>query len=59
MGVRVHLVEGDVDQFIARYRSKGRNSPADVPITVDAARLARALAERQPGERVERRPLRL
>jgi iron(III) transport system substrate-binding protein len=41
-GVRVRLIEGDADQLIARIQSEGRNSPADVLITVDAARLARA-----------------
>ncbi|MBW8269771.1 Fe(3+) ABC transporter substrate-binding protein [Caldovatus aquaticus] len=41
-GIRVRLIEGDADQLIARIRSEGRNSPADVLITVDAARLARA-----------------
>jgi iron(III) transport system substrate-binding protein len=41
-GIRVRLIEGDADQLIARIQSEGRNSPADVFITVDAARLARA-----------------
>jgi iron(III) transport system substrate-binding protein len=41
-GIRVRLIEGDADQLIARIRSEGANSPADVLITVDAARLARA-----------------
>ena len=41
-GVRVRLIEGDADQLIARIQSEGRNSPGDVLITVDAARLARA-----------------
>lgn len=41
-GIRVRLIEGDADQLIARIQSEGRNSPADVLITVDAARLARA-----------------
>lgn len=41
-GVRVRLVEGDADQLISRIGSEGRNSPADVLITVDAVRLARA-----------------
>jgi iron(III) transport system substrate-binding protein len=41
-GIRVRLIEGDADQLIERIRSEGANSPADVFITVDAARLARA-----------------
>jgi len=41
-GIRVRLIEGDADQLIERIRSEGANSPADVLITVDAARLWRA-----------------
>lgn len=41
-GIRVRLIEGDADQLIERIRTEGANSPADVFITVDAARLARA-----------------
>ncbi|MGK7862980.1 Fe(3+) ABC transporter substrate-binding protein [Falsiroseomonas sp. E2-1-a4] len=41
-GIRVRLIEGDADQLIQRIRTEGANSPADVLITVDAARLARA-----------------
>ncbi|SDB09174.1 extracellular solute-binding protein [Belnapia rosea] len=41
-GIRVRLIEGDADQLIERIRNEGANSPADVFITVDAARLARA-----------------
>lgn len=40
-GVRVRLIEGDADQLIERIRNEGPNSPADVLITVDAARLER------------------
>jgi iron(III) transport system substrate-binding protein len=43
-GIRVRLIEGDADQLIERIRSEGANSPADVFISVDAARLARAEA---------------
>ncbi len=43
-GIRVRLIEGDADQLIERIRNEGANSPADVFITVDAARLARASA---------------
>lgn len=41
-GIRVRLIEGDADQLMARIGAEGANSPADVFITVDAARLARA-----------------
>jgi iron(III) transport system substrate-binding protein len=41
-GIRVRLIEGDADQLIERIRNEGANSPADVLITVDAARLYRA-----------------
>jgi iron(III) transport system substrate-binding protein len=58
-GVRVRLIEGDADQLIERIRNEGPNSPADVLITVDAARLERARAANllQPvrSETLERR----
>jgi iron(III) transport system substrate-binding protein len=41
-GIAVNLIEGDADQLIERIRAEGRNSPADVLITVDAGRLWRA-----------------
>lgn len=41
-GIAIRLIEGDADQLIQRIRTEGANSPADVVITVDAARLARA-----------------
>lgn len=41
-GIRVRLIEGNADQLVERIRTEGANSPADVLITVDAARLARA-----------------
>jgi iron(III) transport system substrate-binding protein len=43
-GVEVNLIEGDADQLIARIKAEGRNSPADLLITVDAGRLHRAEA---------------
>jgi len=43
-GIRVRVIEGDADQLIERIRNEGANSPADVLITVDAARLERARA---------------
>lgn len=41
-GVRIRLVEANADQLLDRIRAEGANSPADVLITVDAGRLARA-----------------
>ncbi|MCQ4158431.1 extracellular solute-binding protein [Roseomonas sp. GC11] len=41
-GIRVRLIEGQADQLIERIRNEGGNSPADVFLTVDAARIARA-----------------
>ena len=41
-GVRVNVVEGDASQLIERLKAEGRNSPADVLITVDAGRLVQA-----------------
>ncbi|MCS6933052.1 MAG: Fe(3+) ABC transporter substrate-binding protein [Acetobacteraceae bacterium] len=43
-GIRIRLIEGDADQLIERIRNEGANSPADVLMTVDAARLHRAQA---------------
>ena len=41
-GIEINLIEGDADQLIERIKAEGRNSPADVLITVDAGRLWRA-----------------
>jgi iron(III) transport system substrate-binding protein len=41
-GIEVNLIEGDADQLIERIKAEGRNSPADVLISVDAGRLWRA-----------------
>lgn len=41
-GIRVRLIEAGDDQVLERLRTEGANSPADVLITVDAARLWRA-----------------
>jgi iron(III) transport system substrate-binding protein len=43
-GIRVRTIQGNADQLLARIQSEGANSPADVFITVDATRLARASA---------------
>ncbi|MFQ6018453.1 MAG: Fe(3+) ABC transporter substrate-binding protein [Kiloniellaceae bacterium] len=41
-GIRINRIEGKGDALIARIKSEGANSPADVLITVDAGRLWRA-----------------
>ncbi|MEO0632389.1 MAG: extracellular solute-binding protein, partial [Planctomycetota bacterium] len=41
-GIEVNLLEASSDQLLARLRSEGDRSPADVYIAVDAARLKRA-----------------
>ncbi|NNG03366.1 MAG: Fe(3+) ABC transporter substrate-binding protein [Inquilinus sp.] len=41
-GIEVNLIEGSADELIERIAAEGRNSPADVLITVDAGRLWRA-----------------
>ena len=41
-GVRVRVIEANVDQLLERIRAEGANSPADILITVDIGRLARA-----------------
>ncbi|MEC5400001.1 Fe(3+) ABC transporter substrate-binding protein [Uliginosibacterium sp. H1] len=41
-GIRINRIEGQEDQLLERIRNEGANSPADVFITVDASRLAKA-----------------
>ncbi len=41
-GVEVNLITGGADTLLERIRSEGRNSPADVILTSDAARLHKA-----------------
>lgn len=41
-GIRVNRIEASEDALLERLRSEGRNSPADVFLTVDAGRLWRA-----------------
>ena len=41
-GVTINRIEGDADELIARMQAEGRNSPADVLLTVDTSRLERA-----------------
>ena len=41
-GIRINRIEGKGDELIVRLQAEGRNSPADVLITVDTSRLERA-----------------
>jgi iron(III) transport system substrate-binding protein len=43
-GIRINRIEGKEDELLERIKNEGANSPADVFITVDAARLAQAEA---------------
>jgi len=43
-GIKVNRIEGKADELIARMQSEGKNSPADVLLTVDTSRLERAKA---------------
>ena len=41
-GITINRIEGKADELIARMEAEGRNSPADVLLTVDTSRLERA-----------------
>ena len=41
-GIKINRIEAGADSLIARMQAEGRNSPADVFLTVDTLRLARA-----------------
>ncbi|MAZ15169.1 MAG: Fe(3+) ABC transporter substrate-binding protein [Ahrensia sp.] len=41
-GITINRIEGNADELIERLKAEGRNSPADVLITVDAGRIWRA-----------------
>lgn len=41
-GITINRIEGKADELIARMKAEGENSPADVLLTVDTSRLARA-----------------
>ncbi|AFY37119.1 extracellular solute-binding protein family 1 [[Leptolyngbya] sp. PCC 7376] len=44
-GIKINLIEGKDDELLERLKTEGENSPADVLITVDIARLWRAQSE--------------
>ena len=41
-GIRINRIEGKEEELMERIRNEGANSPADILLTVDAARLAKA-----------------
>ncbi|MBI90095.1 MAG: Fe(3+) ABC transporter substrate-binding protein [Candidatus Marinimicrobia bacterium] len=41
-GIKVNVIKGSADQLIQRLKSEGKNSPADILLTVDAGRLVKA-----------------
>lgn len=41
-GITINRIEGKGDELIARMKAEGRNSPADILLTVDTSRLERA-----------------
>ena len=41
-GITINRIEGKADELIARMQAEGRNSPADILLTVDTSRLQRA-----------------
>lgn len=41
-GITINRIEGKADELIARMSAEGANSPADILLTVDTSRLARA-----------------
>ena len=44
-GIEVKVVNAEADQLIERLKSEGADSPADVLVTVDAARMQRAVED--------------
>ena len=46
-GIRINRIEADDAALMERLRNEGKNSPADVILLVDAARLWRAQVEGQ------------
>ncbi|THH35268.1 extracellular solute-binding protein [Aliishimia ponticola] len=43
-GITINRIEGNADELITRMQAEGANSPADILLTVDTSRLARAKA---------------
>jgi iron(III) transport system substrate-binding protein len=41
-GITINRIEGKADELMARMQAEGANSPADILLTVDTSRLARA-----------------
>ena len=45
-GIKINRIEGKEDELLERIKNEGANSPADVFLTVDAARLAQCITQR-------------
>ncbi|MCG6885208.1 MAG: extracellular solute-binding protein [Silicimonas sp.] len=41
-GISINRIEGNADELISRMQAEGKNSPADILLTVDTSRLERA-----------------
>ncbi len=41
-GIKINRIEGKADELIERMKAEGKNSPADILLTVDTSRLERA-----------------
>ncbi len=41
-GIKINVIKGSAEQLIQRLKSEGKNSPADILLTVDAGRLVKA-----------------
>lgn len=41
-GIKINRIEGKEDELLERIKNEGANSPADILLTVDASRLAKA-----------------
>ena len=41
-GIKINRIEAKEDELLERIRTEGANSPADIFVTVDASRLAKA-----------------
>ena len=41
-GIKVNVVKSNADQLIERLKNEGKNSPADIFISVDAVKLQKA-----------------
>jgi hypothetical protein len=49
-GIKINRIEAKEDELLERIRNEGANSPADIFLTVDAARLAKADDSGEPAQ---------